>query len=289
MITPLKTAAALLLIICLSACSNDQSKEEPYRLISYLDIKVDSIGRMPRNPYVLQYTKDDRRLLVAGIEHSRDTLNPLFDTLEALFNRFKPDVIINEGGELVKHYRNRNAAIEQDGELGLEKWLADNSGIRTINGDEPVKLEFGELSKAYSREEAFLYIATERFVIPYASGHYSGELEEEYRQEFIEKYMEKEGVILSAREKRFSYYDSLYRKFFKSDLSAINQQDFNPFSRTHHFCEVTRASKELRDRYLLREIEKQLGLNKKVMVIYGGWHILAVEPALQQIMDRLKR
>ncbi len=38
----------------------------------------------------------------------------------------------------------------------------------------------------------------------------------------------------------------------------------------NHFCNITRESKKLRDRYLLKQIEKLLEANNKIMVVYGG-------------------
>ena len=62
-----------------------------------------------------------------------------------------------------------------------------------------------------------------------------------------------------------------------------------PIKKTHHFCEVARKSKELRDKYLLKEIEEQLKYHDKVLVVFGGWHVLAIEPALKQIINRTEK
>lgn len=281
----------LFLLFCLTTIFSCKTKQnDDYKLISYLDIKVDSLGNLPTNPYILKYVQGDKELLVIGTQHSRDTLNPMFDSIENLFFKFKPELIINEGGNLTNSYTNRNSAIVKAGELGLEKFLADNAGIKTYNGDEPFGLEFTELTKAYSKEEAILFFGSERFVFPFAFGQYEGDIDTNYVNHFIEKDYKKSNIQLNDTEKTFDYYKQLYKKYFRAEFSldAINQQDFAPFSRRHHFCDITRKSKELRDRYLLRQIEEQLKTHNKVMVVYGGWHILAIEPALKQIMNKQK-
>lgn len=281
----------LFLLYCLTTIFSCRTKQNvDYKLISYLDIKVDSLGNLPTNPYILKYIQGDKELLVIGTQHSRDTLSPMFDSIENLFYSFNPELIINEGGNLTKSYTDRNFAIVKAGELGLIKFLADKAGIKTYNGDEPFDLEFTELTKAYSKEEAILFFGSERFVFPFAFGQYEGDIDTSYVNNFIEKNYKKSNIQLTDIEKTFGYYKQLYKKYFKTEFSldTINQQDFAPFSRRHHFCDITRKSKELRDRYLLRQIEEQLKTHKKVMVVYGGWHILAIEPALKQIMDKQK-
>lgn len=276
----------LAVVMAYIGCSNEQ--ERGYEVISYLDINVDSLGNLPVNPYMLQIQNGEKSLLVIGTQHSRDTLHPMFDTIEQAFFRFKPEIVINEGGHLTKTYPTRNKAIQVAGELGLEKYLADQANIKTYSGDAPFVFEFAELSKAYSREEALVFFASERFVFPYAFGHYEGDITSSYQQHFIEKYFINNHIKLTAEEKTFEFYTQCYARYFQTvfSLDTINQLDFSPFSQRHHFCAVTRKSKELRDDFLLREIETQLKTHHRVMVIYGGWHVLAIEPALQQIMAR---
>lgn len=280
----------IVLIIFMTIFSCETKPNDDYKLVSYLDIKVDSLGKMPRNPYILTFKKRNKELLVIGTMHSRDTLNPMFDSIERLFYEFKPEVIINEGGNLHKTYTNRNFAIAMDAELGLEKYLADKAGIKTINGDEPFGNEFDELSQAYSKEEAILFFGSERFVFPFAFGQYSGEIDTSYVNNFIEKDYKESNIKLTETEKTFDYYKQLYKKYFQAEFSidTISQLDFAPFGKRHHFCDVTRKSKELRDRFLLKQIETELQTHNKVMVVYGGWHILAIEQALKQIIDRQK-
>ena len=276
-----------IVLLCFFIAANANAQH--YKLVSYLDIKVDSMGHLPHNPYVISLKNKNKQLIVIGTEHNRDTLNPMSRAIEDTFYHFRPQVIINEGGNLYKTYPSRNQAVNKDGELGLEKFLADNSGIKTLNGDEPDKLEFDELTAAFSKDEALLFFASERFIFPFAFGQYNGQLEAAYDSVFIKKYLDKEGVKLSPEEKKFSYYTKIYKRYFHQDFSLgnINQLYFTPFSRKHHFNDVTRKSKELRDQYLLRKIAETLKHNDRVMVVFGGWHVLAIEPALKQVMEEL--
>jgi hypothetical protein len=276
---------------------SDHRQNDDYHLISYLDIAVDSMGRLPRNPYVIDLANNSKRLVVVGTQHSYDSLNPMYQEMEQLFYAVKPDIIINEGGDLSKEYSSLNQAIAEDSDLGFDKYLADKAGIETVNGDEPQGQEFQELSEAYSKEEAIVFYGAERFMLPYVFGEYDGDLKKLYESKFIFNLMEYDKVSLTIEEQKFSYYQRAYEKYFNQRFDwnnfdqvrdNIDQFDFIPFATRHHFNEVARKSKELRDRYLLKTIEEQLEKYDTVMVVYGGWHVLAIEPALTQIIKRVK-
>lgn len=274
----------------LTSCNNSKpDTTEDYKLISYLDIKVDSMGHLPKIPYVVDLQKKRKHLIVIGTLHSRDTSNQMFTNIEIIFRNLKPEIAINEGGQVKKTYTNRNLAIVKNGETGLLKFLCDNQNIKMINGDMSDDKEFYELSKIYSQDEALLFFASERFVLPYTYWEEKGNLDSLYKSDFIEGYLESCGIKLTNEEKQFAYYKILYKKYFNKEfnIDSIASDDFSPIRKTHHFCEIARKSKELRDKYLLQHIEEQLKNHDKVIVVFGGWHVLAIEPALTQIINKV--
>jgi hypothetical protein len=283
----------LLVFTCLSgilvSCNNSKPNTTgDYQLISYLDIKVDSLGRLPKNPYVVDLQKDKKHLVVIGTLHSRDTASQMFREIEKLFLNLNPEVAINEGGQVNKIYTDRNTAIVKNGETGLLKFLCDNHKISMLNGDMPDDKEFYELSSFYSRDESLLFFASERFILPFTYFDEKGNLDSLYKSDFIEGYLESCNIKLTSKEKQFDYYKNLYKKYFNKEfnIESIVSDDFSPIRKTNHFCDVARKSKELRDKYLLKKIEEQLKQHDKVIVVFGGWHVLAIEPALKQIIDR---
>jgi hypothetical protein len=271
-------------MLLFAACKPSDHK---YDLKSYLEIEVDSLGNLPSDPYIVTVKNGKKELTVIGVMHSCDTLNPSFATIEKVFNSFHPNVVINEGGMLVKKYATRNKAIADNGELGLEKYLADKSRIRTVNGDAPVKEEFEKLSEYYPVGEVLLQYATERFILPYKYDGDEDDLKTYYEKEFIKDYILKSGIKLKPEQQTFAYYEVMYAQQFGEDFSLdkIDPSNFLTLSDQHHMCEVTRKSKEIRDIYLLEKIKEELGKRDKVMVIYGGWHVLVIEPALTAVVS----
>lgn len=273
----------------LTGCTNFNSGgKDDYKLISYLEIKIDSAGRLHEMPYLVDLVKGRKHLTVIGTLHSRDTASQMFTDIEKIFTNMEPEIAINEGGQVRKTYTDRNTAIKNNGETGLLKFLCDRQKINMINGDMPDDKEFDELAKIYSKEEALFFFASERFVLPYRYWSENKNIDSLYVNDFTKGYLESSGIKLTTNEKSFSYYKDLYKKYFKKDfnIDSIYSDDFSPIREKHHFCEVARKSKEFRDKYLLQQIEEQLMNHNRVIVVFGGWHILSIEPALAQIINR---
>lgn len=273
----------------LTGCKNsDTDVEEEYKLISYLDIKIDSLGRLPKTPYVVEFNQGKKYLTVIGTLHSRDTNNQMFSDIEKIFTNMEPEVAINEGGQVSKTYIDRNIAIKNNGETGLLKFLCDKQKIKMMNGDMPDDKEFEALARIYSKDDALFFFASERFILPYTYWSENGNIDSLYEHDFINGYLESCGIKLKPEEKQFSYYKRLYIKYFKKGfcIDSICPDNFSPIRNQGHFCEVARKSKELRDKYLIKQIEKQLTSYNKVIVVFGGWHVLAIEPALTQIINK---
>jgi len=287
----MKLPVAILLIILLTNCNQSKpGPDEDYETISYLEIKIDSLGNLPKVPYIIDLKRNQKRLVVVGTLHSRDTNNQMFPEIEKIFTQLNPHVAINEGGQVSKIYTDKNTAITNNGELGFLKFLCDQQNIKMLNGDMPDAKEFDELVRFSSREKALLFFASERFVLPYTYFGTKENIESLYKSDFIEGYMAGCGIGLKPEEKHFSYYKSLYEKYFNIPFSidSIDSDDFSPVRKTSEFCNIARKSKELRDKYLLKKIDGQLRQHDKVLVVFGGWHVLAIEPALKQIINRVE-
>ena len=285
----MKFLSSILFIGAFTGCTFDKpSEKEDHTFVSYLDIKIDSLGRPPEVPYTVDLQKNKKRLIVVGTLHSMNPDNPMFTKIEEIFNELNPEITINEGGQVSKTFIDRDTAISSDGETGLLKFLCDKKGIKMLNGDMPESDEFYELSKEFSQEEALLFFASERFVLPYKYFNQTGNFDSLYENDFMKGYMEVNGIKLAPKEKTFSHYKMLYQKFFQLEFSMENIQpdNFSPIRKTHPFCEIARASKKTRDRYLAQQIESQLKQHDKVLVVFGAWHVLAIEPTLRQIINR---
>ena len=266
--------------------------QEQYPTISYLALKLDAAGHLPTNPYVLTFKNGKKEIVFCGTNHPEsngDINNPLFVGIEKQFFITKPEVCINEGGDVSKRvYASKKAAILRNGEIGLTKVLADSLKINTVNGDMVDSLEFKALLKEYSKGEFLAYIATERLMWGLAGPNPpdSIALAQKYKG-FIQKYIMKTGAVqLSEAEQSLAFFKSNYEKLLNRPFDLNTLEPTNPFNPKGKFQQIGRKSKQVRDQHLLQTIDGLLNKYDKVFVVFGGWHLLACEPGLKVIINK---
>lgn len=285
--------------VLLSNCNNSKFDKKAnndttniYPTISYLDIKLDSMGRLPSNPYILEFTNGKKRVVFCGVNHLTDNSdidNPMFAKIEQKFFAFKPEIAINEGGDISnKVYISREDALLKDGEIGLTKILSDSLKIKTVDGDPTVEFEFQELLKTYSKGEFLAYIVTERLMWGLKGQGISktSEIEKKY-EAFVQNYIIKEGgIALEKTEQSFSFFKSNYEKLLKRPFDISELEPTNPFEPNGEFQKIGRASKEIRDQFLIKTVDKLLNTHDKIFIVFGGWHLLTCKPGLEEVINR---
>jgi hypothetical protein len=74
--------------------------------VSYLDIKLDKNGHLPSNSSILKFKNGEKEIVFCGVEHltnNSDIENKMFSEIENKFYKFRPNISINEGGDLTKN------------------------------------------------------------------------------------------------------------------------------------------------------------------------------------------
>lgn len=285
--------------VLLSSCNNSQPDNKVssdtthiYPTTSYLDIKLDSNGHLPSNPYILEFKNGKKTVVFCGLTHltdDTDTTNPMFTKIEQKFYDFKPEIAINEGGDISKKvYTSKQDALLKDGEIGLTKILSDSFKIKTVDGDPTVDYEFKELLKTYSKGEFLAYIVTERLMWGLKGQHITDSIEIEKRYNaFIQNYIIKKGeVALLDTEQTFSFFKSNYEQLLKRRFNITELEPTNPFEPNGRFQKIGRTSKEVRDQFLIRTVDKLLDTNDKIFIVFGGWHLLTCKPGLEEVINR---
>lgn len=284
----------LALFAIFAACTNKKDKppvKEIYPTVSYLKIKLDASGHLPSNPYVLTFKNGAKEIVFCGVNHlenNSDIDNPMFKGIEKAFFNVRPDVCVNEGGDVSKKvFASKKEAIMRDGEIGLTKILADSLKIKTVNGDMSDSLEFKALLKRYTKGELLAYIVTERFMWGIRPPITDSAVFKANYSKFIQNYIMKTGgVKLSPQEQTLEFYKANYQKLLHRPFEIEKLEPTNPFNPNGKFQEIGRASKEIRDQNLLSTIDGLLKTNNKVFIVFGGWHLLTCKPGLQYIINK---
>ena len=263
-----------------------------YPTVSYLDIKLDSQRRLPSNPYILEFKKGKKHIVFCGVNHltdNSDTLNPMYLNIEKKFFAVRPNVAVNEGGDISKkRYTSKYDALLKGGEIGLLKVLSDSLKIATVNGDADTPFEFSELLKTYSKGEFLAYIVTERLMWALKNENIiHQEIIERRFNGFIQNYIIRKGnVALTESEQTFEFFKTQYAQLLNRPFDLEELEPTDPFDPNGKFQEIGRKSKEIRDQFLLQSIDGLLNQFDTVFIVFGGWHLLTCEPGLLQIINR---
>lgn len=159
-----------------------------------------------------------------------------------------------------------------------------------INGELDASTEIEELFMLYDRKDVLLYMSLERFFALYAVGRYDllMDMDSLSQVEFINYIQSTGNLPISNEEKQLDYILSAYREYFGEELDIydIPSEKYNFRLDNGLVCKLGRSSKVVRDKHLLQTIEQALNIYDRVIVVFGGAHAFAVEPALHEIMDQ---
>ncbi|ASK30008.1 hypothetical protein CEY12_07750 [Chryseobacterium sp. T16E-39] len=263
----------------------------PKNLVNYSRsyIEVGKVMDSVQLPYIVDLSKHNKHLIAAGVSHTYDDNNPQVAALKKLYLNFKPDIIINEGGQITKTFGTEKEAIEQNGETGLVKYLSDLDHKPLINGDIEDSLEFRVMLKKYPKDDLFLYYIMERLVIPHLNGAYGNKPFQELYAKAVQKWFIKEGFPVDKDLQDFEGFKKLYQAKIGHPLELSLNPDIELFDYVNPdctYCAIGRNSKMLRDSVLLGKINSELQTHDKVMVVFGHGHILAIEPALKKMVKK---
>jgi hypothetical protein len=273
-----------------SAKSVKSDSTHIYPTVSYLELKLEN-GQLPSNPYILEFTNGKKKIVFCGTTHlnKSDIDNPMYTKIEEAFFSFRPNVCVNEGGDISqKRYTSKKDALLKDGEIGLTKILADSLKLSCVNGDMNEEFEFKNLLKKYSIEEFIAYVVNERLMWELKDRKLTKQedIEKGYKK-FIEEYIMKLGKVnLSETQQSFDFFKTSFKKTLGRPFDINRPEPTNPFEPKGKFQEIGRTSKQIRDQNLLATIDKLLDTNDKVFIVFGGWHLLTCKPGLEEIISR---
>ncbi len=290
----------LLIIITIFSCEKDQSKQK-YTTINYLEVNriQESLNKLLQGDIYKVWRENacfndslgEKHLTFVGTSHNQDTTHAQFQVLEDLFNEVKPQIAFNEGGnsKIAGKYKSRNEAILGSGEVGLLQFLCDKNHIKMVNGDMPDKDEYKVLFSEYPFEKVYLLIAIERFVNPYKNGAYKNlDIKRAFETKFIVGDFINNGIKLTKEQATFEYLKKIYKKYIGRELTMGTMEPMQDYfiSNQTEFGVLHRRSKEIRDGVLLGKIDSTLNKKDRVFVVFGASHLLALKPALKQIINR---
>ena len=247
-------------------------------------LKPRQAGRLPSVPYVWERTSGRKHLVVLGTYHLLDPRAPMYQRMAAVFGRVQPQFILHESiapDDLATETRDQ--AIRRGADLGFIVQLAKQSGVPTESADAPAQAEMAELLAHYPARDVFVYLVATRLVGCYRNPDLK-EAASEYPA-FFHGQIIGNGVPVQRGWETWSGFLREYRQVTGQSVTAKtwDPRRLDPTLKLGRLNEIARTSDSLRDRYVLAAIRKSLQSYDRVMVVFGGAHVLALEPALGEL------
>lgn len=242
------------------------------------------------SPYILKYEAGNQRLVFFGSVHSDDINNPQFKQLEQEWQQFLAldgqKILVHErdtGGQV--SYEDPIDAVLQQEESGYEIYLAAQSGVSALTG-EPTHLdEIRHLKSAGFSEAAIMtYFLGRQFSQWQRSDRNIQPSWRDYALMTINGYNQ----VTEAWESPLKLEQVI--EWFEQEVDQeFNTNDVELMSRIADPTtnEVSKASGDYRDIFLLEKIKLLMDEGKSVFIVYGSSHAIKLELDLKLLAEEV--
>jgi hypothetical protein len=242
---------------------------------SYLMLPLDAEGRPKSNPYVVSVRRNERAISLLGVIHSRDPADPIFAAIESVFEEFAPDCLVHEN-VAPQALGSREAAIAAAGDIGFAAHLAHLRGLSMRSGDLPEAEEFPLLAERVGAEAALVFLTAQRLIIG-MNGNLAASASE--YPEFYRTYLVANGLPDAPTHWSWDGFAAAFERIvgYPLDARPWDYDIASPLRNRGPLNQLSRLSHQLRDERLCDVIREMSATNRRVMVVFGAWHVLAIE------------
>ncbi len=244
---------------------------------------------MKFSPDFFHIERDNQHLFYFGAHHSQDVNDEQFHILKQCWSKFLREarsgkrIVLVEGQKVLPRQDEREA-ITEDGERGLITFLATQHNIETLCPEPDMSTERKELLKRFSKEEIEYYYFA-RAVDRWNRFHADVDF-----KTFIKPYLERDKRVSDWKDFEFSldHMQLAHQRLFENEFNYRDAKFFgrivNPTLGKTVINKVAQASTEVRNKYIVREIEQLWRDGYSIFVVYGKGHVLAQKQLLEHAL-----
>jgi len=283
--TAIGLAALVAVLVASADCASAQVAQTEKQPRSYLKLPPDAYGNRSPLLRIWERAARGKHIVVIGTTHTRDPRSPMYDRIEAIFQRVHPQLVLHEdtAPDFLKKM-SRDQAIRIGAEIGFSVYLAGRYGATIQSGDASEKEEFSTLLADYPAENVLVFLTGQRLL-----GDRHPDLKELGRQypAFFESYLVANGI---PRRSGWETWDGFLRAYERVVGHPLTRESWDPdlvspIRRTGILSEMCRTADAFRDRHLFAAIRVGLKDHDRVVVVFGQWHVLALEPVLDGVLE----
>lgn len=241
-------------------------------------------------PYVVEAQRGNQHILFYGSTHTNNPDDPQFSDLETRWEQFislveKPIVFVEGHFDQVSENetRDRTQSILAGAESQFMVYLARHSGVPVISPEPDRIWEASKLAKEFGRDSVvFFYFVrqlgywnrfTEQPDIEVEAANMMKLMQETYQWKDIDFSVESMKVM---HEATFGKPLDMHDKKWLYDITTPTPQDYATNV-------LARRSGELRDGYILEQIQDYWRQGYSPFAVFGAAHAIRLEPALRAL------
>ena len=243
-------------------------------------------------PYVFTIKRPGHGLWYFGADHAYDPANPQFTALRNLWNQFineigkasNQTVLLVEGG-IPRNATSEETAILEDGEAGFAAFLAVAHSVAIESPEPPLSHEYQKLLSQFSKDEIHYYYFA-RVVTQWNSMSSRPDF-----SSYVTKYLEqdaREGHWSSTEyslSTMYKIHKELFNKEFDLEDKDFFQHIVNPLEPVAVTNRIAQASGNIRDAFIVGEIQKHWNQGKNIFIVYGDSHAVRQEQFLKESLN----
>jgi hypothetical protein len=244
-------------------------------------------------PYVVEVGQGSRRLLFYGSEHTNDPEHAQFQDLEERWKRFTSEtsqpIALVEGrfdGVPENETIDMATSIKSGGEAQFVVHLARRDDVEVVSPEPDRVWEANELAKEFGRDNVTFYYFirqvgwwnrfTEKPDIKAEAAKMLELMKSAYKWDDVDFSVERMEAI----------HQELFGKSLSWDDTQWVYDITTPTPIDYVTNEISRRSGELRDEYILHQVEQYWQSGKSSFAVFGSAHAIRLEPALRKIAEQ---
>ncbi len=264
----------------ITSCNNiNENKEKPH-ILSFSELEKKEYTF----PYILDYEKQDKHLLVYGCHHSFAPDDTMLIDIENKFERLNPDLALNEGGNW-QIYETREETILKSGEQGFLRYLCNKNNVPVKSFEPESEKEYKHILSKYTKKNVLLMYFCRQISQIQRQQEISNF--QEYMIDFL-SYLKNSGFPMEEPEYEYDNLIELYEQLFnvKFDWKKFNPENVWPIYSNTILNEINKDITEFRDKHIVNLIDKELKNNNKIFVLMGGSHVVKQEPVIKYNFEK---
>ncbi len=264
----------------ITSCNNIKENKEKPHILSFSELEKKEYTF----PYILDYEKQDKHLLVYGCHHSFAPDDTMLIDIENKFERLNPDLALNEGGNW-QIYETREETILKSGEQGFLRYLCNKNNVPVKSFEPESEKEYKHILSKYTKKNVLLMYFCRQISQIQRQQEISNF--QEYMIDFL-SYLKNSGFPMEEPEYEYDNLIELYEQLFnvKFDWKKFNPENVWPIYSNTILNEINKDITEFRDKHIVNLIDKELKNNNKIFVLMGGSHVVKQEPVIKYNFEK---